>query len=69
MGNLEDQIADRILDQFDALPAKYKPARSDAGVCSWVPLSGIVITQGDEKQASSLFNHPRILSLIELQLR
>ena len=44
MESLQDRIADSVLTQFDALPAKCKPAKCDAGICSWVPLSGIVVS-------------------------
>lgn len=48
MGGLEDQIADAVLAQFDALPAKSKPSKCDEGSFPWVPLSGIVVSHGDE---------------------
>jgi hypothetical protein len=43
MSNEEaDQIASLVLEQFDKLPAKRKPAVRDNGIQEWVPLSGIV---------------------------
>jgi hypothetical protein len=41
-----DVIAEIVLKQFDALPAKTKPLVRGGGVREWVPLSGIV-AQGD----------------------
>ena len=35
-------IAQTVLDQFDKLPAKRKPAVRNNGIHEWVPLSGIV---------------------------
>lgn len=49
MGKFEDQVADTVLAQFDALPAKSKPSKCDVGSFPWVPLSGIVVSHGDEK--------------------
>lgn len=49
MGEFEDQIADAVLAQFDALPAKSKPSKCGVGSFHWVPLSGIVVSHGDGK--------------------
>ena len=47
MGCLEDAIAECVLKAFDDLPASRKPRnREDAH--EWVPLSGIVVSRGDE---------------------
>lgn len=46
MESFANQVADSILDQFNALPAKCKPVRQEAGGSSWVPLSGIVVARG-----------------------
>lgn len=46
MGALEDNIVDVVLKQFDALPAKRKPALRPNGSHDWIPLSGIVLTKG-----------------------
>lgn len=37
-----DDIADVVLREFEALPAKAKPLDRGGGVKEWVPLSGIV---------------------------
>ena len=37
-----DDIALLVQKQYDALPAKRKPAVRDNGLHEWVPLSGIV---------------------------
>lgn len=37
-----DEIADVVLKQYDALPAKRKPQVRAPGEQEWVPLSGIV---------------------------
>lgn len=47
MGEFEDQIADVVIAQFDALPAKSKPSKCEKGSFPWVPLSGIVVSHGD----------------------
>jgi tRNA-specific adenosine deaminase 1 len=49
MSALEDQVADLVLNTFDALPAKRKPrpTRED-GTREWVPLAGIVLSRGTE---------------------
>jgi hypothetical protein len=54
MGILEDGIADAVLAKFGALPAKSKPL---AGTNNWIPLSGIVFTNG--KGVSSTSTQPR----------
>jgi len=38
-----DEIAALVLQQFDRLPAKFKPAVRDNGIHEWVPLCGIVV--------------------------
>jgi len=35
-------IASVVLEEYDRLPAKRKPAVRDNGLHEWVPLSGIV---------------------------
>lgn len=49
MEELEDRVADTVHAVFDGLHPKFKPARSTtaAGSVSWVPISGIVVSQGD----------------------
>lgn len=47
MEELEDQVADTVHAVFDGLHPKFKPARSTEGSVSWVPISGIVVSQGD----------------------
>ena len=37
-----DVIASLVLEQFDRLPQKRKPAVRDNGIHEWVPLSAIV---------------------------
>lgn len=37
-----DEIAALVLEQFDRLPQKRKPAVRDNGIHEWVPLSAIV---------------------------
>lgn len=37
-----DEIASLVLEQFDRLPQKRKPAVRDNGIHEWVPMSGIV---------------------------
>ena len=47
MGHLEDAVAECVLRAFDDLPKSRKPRnREDAH--EWVPLSGIVVSRGDE---------------------
>lgn len=47
MEELEDRVADTVHAVFDGLRAKFKPARSNEHSGSWVPISGIVVSQGD----------------------
>lgn len=47
MEELEDRVADTVHAVFDGLHPKFKPARSTEGSVSWVPISGIVVSQGD----------------------
>lgn len=54
MGEFEDQIAEAVLTQFDALPAKSKPSKCGKGLVPWVPLCGIVVSHGDEKSMNGL---------------
>ncbi|KAH6648725.1 adenosine deaminase/editase [Truncatella angustata] len=44
-----DIIASLVLHQFDQLPTKRKPLVRDNGVHEWVPLSGIVAQDKDNK--------------------
>lgn len=46
MPSLEDRIAELVFAQFEKLPAKSKPTEGGDGARGWVPLSGIVLTQG-----------------------
>ena len=46
MGVHEDRIARIVLEAFNKLPAKSKPAVRANGRQDWVPLSGIVICSG-----------------------
>ena len=39
-----DILSNRVLEAFDALPAKCKPRVINNTVEEWVPLSGIVVT-------------------------
>lgn len=47
MEELEDRVADTVHAVFDGLHPKFKPAKSTEGSVSWVPISGIVVSQGD----------------------
>ncbi|MCJ1307062.1 hypothetical protein MMC25_000708 [Agyrium rufum] len=40
---MDDYIANTVLDQYAALPERFKPARDSDGVSHWVPLAGIVL--------------------------
>ncbi|MCJ1398203.1 hypothetical protein MMC11_001400 [Xylographa trunciseda] len=51
MDPTEDTIADLVIAKFDALPVKSKPVVDAYGVSGWVPLSGIVFTNGDGSNA------------------
>ncbi|KZF22175.1 hypothetical protein L228DRAFT_283349 [Xylona heveae TC161] len=51
MTRFEDQIADTVLETFDALPAKRKPRQREDGSREWVPLSGIVLSKGSNELA------------------
>lgn len=42
MTSRADRIACAVLDQFETLPPKRKPAVRDNGLHEWVPLAGIV---------------------------
>lgn len=42
-----DAIADCVLSTFEHLPDKRKPRLRSDGSREWVPLSGIVLVQGD----------------------
>ncbi|CBY00523.1 predicted protein [Plenodomus lingam JN3] len=41
-----DAIADCVLTAFDQLPEKRKPRERGDGLREWVPLAGIVVSQG-----------------------
>lgn len=47
MEELGDRVADAVHVVFDGLHPKVKPARSTEGSVCWVPISGIVVSQGD----------------------
>ena len=44
LGNFEDAVANAVLEKFNDLPAKSKPAGQANGL-HWVPLSGIVVSR------------------------
>ena len=46
MGKFEDLIAEAVFKRFNALPKRYKPGIRSNGVSTWVPLSGIVVSDG-----------------------
>lgn len=65
MEELEDRVADTVHAVFDGLHPKFKPARSTApGSVSWVPISGIVVSQGDMFEWKRLDNTPPSSKLI-----
>ena len=41
----EDAVANAVLRKFNALPRKCKPAHHQ-----WIPLSGIVLTRGEDAE-------------------
>ncbi|KAI8936598.1 hypothetical protein NX059_006999 [Plenodomus lindquistii] len=43
-----DAIADCVLATFDSLPEKRKPRARGEGLREWVPLAGVVLSQGTE---------------------
>ena len=47
MEELGDRVADAVHVVFDGLHPKVKPARNTEGSVCWVPISGIVVSQGD----------------------
>lgn len=47
MEELGDRVADTVHAAFDGLHPKFKPARRTEGLVFWVPISGIVVSQGD----------------------
>ncbi|MCJ1377894.1 hypothetical protein MMC17_000990 [Xylographa soralifera] len=47
MERIEDVVADIVVAKFDALPRNSKPVVDIHGISGWVPLSGIVFTNGD----------------------
>ncbi|KAH9873258.1 hypothetical protein J1614_005656 [Plenodomus biglobosus] len=49
-----DAIADCVLATFDQLPEKRKPRARGHGLREWVPLAGIVLSQGDRLSCVSL---------------
>lgn len=60
MEELEDRVADTVHAVFDGLHPKFKPARSTEGSVSWVPISGIVVSQGDILNEKNLIIYPRL---------
>ena len=54
MGAFEDSLTDLVLQKYDSLPTKSKPAIDpSSGLSStWVPLSGLVVTRGKQKNSS-----------------
>jgi tRNA-specific adenosine deaminase 1 len=51
MATEADEVAAAVLETFNKLPAKRKPAVRDNGLREWVPLSGIVV-KGTNLEAS-----------------
>jgi len=52
MDLIPDTIADLVIAKFDALPLQSKPMVDVHGVPGWVPLSGMVFTNGDGNNAT-----------------
>lgn len=46
--SFEDAVANAVIEKFNALPAKSKPAAQVGEVRHWVPLSGIVVSKDSE---------------------
>lgn len=44
--SFEDAVAKAVIDKFDALPQKSKPSAQHDGIRRWIPLSGIVLSNG-----------------------
>ena len=53
MGQLEDAVADAVLEKFEPLPRNSKPDEDGKGIRNWVPLSGIVLALGTLKSSIS----------------
>jgi hypothetical protein len=49
-----DSVAYSVLQAFNALPLKFKPTTRTRHMKEWVPLSGIVIEDGDILKCVSL---------------
>lgn len=60
MEELEDRVADIVHAVFHGLHPKFKPARTTEGTVSWVPISGIVVSQGDilNYKGLKIYLHP-----------
>ena len=62
MGDLPNQIADIVHEEYDKLPRKSKPGASADGIHDWVPLAGIVAIRGELRKAyESLCTRRRLL--------
>ena len=49
MDSLQDRIVKAIHEKFHALPKKRKPGTLNNGIQEWVPLSGIVVVEDNER--------------------
>lgn len=65
MEELGDRVADAVHVVFDGLHPKLKPARSTEGSVCWVPISGIVVSQGDTFKIKKRTKIPSSNKLIE----
>ena len=54
MNSIENTVADIVIAKFEALPSKSKPVVDVNGVPEWVPLSGIVISNGTASREHSV---------------
>lgn len=65
-----DLIASLVQKEYDALPAKRKPAVRDNGIHEWVPLSGIVaqgthsLTHSSHAYSIHFILYPQTINLI-----
>ncbi|OIW31371.1 adenosine-deaminase domain-containing protein [Coniochaeta ligniaria NRRL 30616] len=63
-----DEIASLVLEQFDRLPTKRKPAVRDNGIHEWVPLSAIVAEADGSLKCLSLATGMKCLPATKLSL-
>lgn len=63
MEELGDRVADTVHAVFDGLHPKLKPAKSTEGSVYWVPISGIVVSQGDilKKKMYQITSIPKLI--------